>query len=220
MEKSTFSFNVMWLSVVLLSVLSVRGMENGGQLVLCSERYDSNDCFLLSLPNEILRGMQPVMETITFLMNLSITCKKFNALLTCEEIGRHCKDYAEEYKNGALLQLIQSMVDKYDHVLIRYGDVPSVNRLPILALICAGANQKWDNLLETAVINNDVYLAKMIFKYNVTLNLNIKKGDNNAAELAFKVLVELFREHGGLSIEDFGRQRFLKVMDLWKGQFA
>jgi len=108
-------------------------------LALQPEEYNNNDCLLTRLPNETLidilshclikdeNSKKSLKYSIKEFMQLSTTCKNFNRILTFETIGTLCKKYAQGDKNRVLQNLVNDG---------RYA----TTRLPILILICAGAD--------------------------------------------------------------------------------
>ncbi len=133
MKKLTFSINAVLMTAILLSTLSVQGMENYAQVTLDTEKYNDNECFLIELPSELLPCIQPLMDTIKFFMKLRITCKKFNELLTREKIANRCKEYDLTHKNGTFGKIIPQWND----------NLKATISIPIQILVHAGANSPY-----------------------------------------------------------------------------
>ena len=180
MKKLTFTLNATWLSAILLSTLSVQGMESNSSLIKWTgnqlshlwtsntelaaqaEQYNANNCALTSLPNEILtyvfsyyfdkneNQVISLKNSIKEFMQLSTSCKKFNTLLSYDKIGTLCKNYTKHDKNWAL------------------GDRRYNNFLPRLILVCAGADATME--IRMAAMNNDEQRLATLLKHGTNIN--------------------------------------------------
>ena len=192
MKKLIFSFNAIWVSAILLSTVSVHGMESSSvktssfakivslgspasadrsadrpdyaQVTLDTEKYNDNECFLIELPSELLPCIQPLMDTIKFFMKLRITCKKFNELLTREKIANRCKEYDLTHKNGTFGILIHQW---------NYNIKDTIIPISIQILVHAGANSPY--LIQRALI-------QAIYRDNEELIITLLKHGANPNE--------------------------------------
>ena len=145
MKKLTFSINTIWMAVILLSALSVHGMEEDYvQLALRAEKNDHNSYSLASLPDETLMQifsycisnhkysyadynkniLKPSLANdIKKFMQLSTMCTKFNRLLTIQTISDFCKVYDREDKLKVLKSLLDEMRQNRDDLVRLSGEI-------------------------------------------------------------------------------------------------
>ncbi len=155
--------------VVLLSSLPMQGMEEDWQrFIQNAQRYDSNDSDnqLLSLPIEMLGKIvshhfdnQDLYPDLKLFMKLSTVCKHFNRLLTVETIANCCKNYEQHRRDWVLNDVFSDERFKY-----------VAKRLPLLILVCAGADDYKGEMFSTCLQKNDLELVEMVFKYYPSQN--------------------------------------------------
>lgn len=196
MQKLTRTINVTWMLAILFGIVSVQGMEcplnereqDYTQSALQAAACDANNCLLTKLPRETLINIfshcivqsedqvKSLEKSIKTFMKLSITCKFFNQLLTFETIGNFCKSYTLYVKSTALHSLMQHMSDK----------TYTIQRLPALILVCAGAYPNIEAylghpLIRDAVQHNDTQLVTTLFKHHVDPNMKLRRLTNSTS---------------------------------------
>lgn len=144
-------------------------------------------------PTKSLQESQGALEyTIKNFMKMRITCKKYYETLTFEKIGNYCKNHSCFARN----QIVRDSIvepKKYSLISKDYH----FYRSPLLILIHAVANIK-NNIfltnanetsllerankafLQSAINQNDTYMLKTLFKYQM-IDPDAKEGDKIGA---------------------------------------
>ncbi len=175
--------------------------ELGDYVINCHERRETDVAIEYEIQADFSNSKQVMANDITRLtnaikdfMSLSIICKHLHALLTFEEAGKFFKNYRQSVKDFTLQHVMQTK----NH---------SVMRLPILLLICAGADCTTEAyfshpLLLTAVEHNDIQMVTMCFKHNGDPNIKVKRAGTKltGTPILFyvktKELAQLFIDNG------------------------
>lgn len=189
MKKLNLTFNEVWISALLLSMVSMHSMEKEyAQLASQAEEYNEHYCQLTSLPPEKLiqilshclvqteDQLKSFEDSVETFIRLNSTCKIFNRLLTLEEISDFFKNYTQIDKDTILQNFIETMGPRNYYSPNRILDNYTIKRIPALLLVYAGANVNIkvgsdssgtpSSLLHVAVMHDDAQFVATLFKYH------------------------------------------------------